>query len=70
MYFRIYGDFEADNESDISSKGNKTTIFFQKIPVCNGYYIVSELDDVLKYWYCESHLGYDNKNWFVDEVIK
>ena len=25
IYFRIYADFEADNEKDISSIGNKTT---------------------------------------------
>ena len=36
----------------------------------NGYYIISELNDVLKTDYYESPLGYDNVNWFVKEVIK
>ena len=27
LYFRIYADFEADNEKDNSSIGNKTTNF-------------------------------------------
>ena len=36
----------------------------------NGYHIVSELDDVLKSDYYKSPLGYNNVDWFVDEVIK
>ena len=36
----------------------------------NGYRIESELEDVLKSGYYESPLGYDNVDWFVDEVIK
>ena len=36
----------------------------------NGYYIISELNDVLKSGYYESPLGYDNVDWFVEEVIK
>ena len=32
-------------------------------------YIVCELDDVLKSGYFESPLGYDNVDWFVDEVV-
>ena len=36
----------------------------------NGYHIVSELEDVLKSDYYKSPLGYDNVDWFVDEVIK
>ena len=28
--------------------GNKTTNIYKQNPVCNGYYIVSELNDVLK----------------------
>ena len=70
LYFRIYADFEADNEKDNSIIGNKTTYIYKQIPVLNGYHIVSELEDVLKSDYYKSPLGYDNVDWFVDEVIK
>ena len=36
----------------------------------NGYHIVSELEDVLKSEFYKSPLGYNNVDWFVDEVIK
>ena len=39
-------------------------------PVCDGCYIVSHRNDVIKSGYCESNLDYDNVNWFVDEVKK
>ena len=71
-FFRIYADFEADNEKDNSNMGNKTTniyIYRQK-PVLNGYRILSEIEDILKSGYYKSPLGYDNVDWFVDEVIK
>ena len=48
LYFRIYADFEADNEIDNSSLGNKTTKIYRQKPILNGYHIVSELEDVLK----------------------
>ena len=70
LYFRIYADFEADNEIDNSSIGNKTTNIYKQNPVLNGYRIVSEVEDVLKSEYYKSPLGYDNVDWFVDEVIK
>ena len=70
LYFRIYADFEADNEKDDSIVGNKTINIYKQNPVPNGYYIVSELEDVLKSDYHKSPLGYDNVDWFVDEVIK
>ena len=70
LYFRIYADFEADNEKDNSIIGNKTTNIYKQNPVLNGYHIVSELGDVLKNGYYKSPLGYDNVEWFVDEVIK
>ena len=38
-------------------------------PVCNGYFVVPELDDVLKSGCYEPLLAYDNVDWFVDEVI-
>ena len=70
LYFRIYADFEADNEKDISKVGNKTTNIYKQIPVLNGFYIISEMNDVLESGYYESPLGYDNVDWFVKEVTK
>ena len=70
LYFRIYADFEADNEIDNSIVGNKTINIYKQNPVLNGYHIVSELEDVLKSEYYKSPLGYNNVDWFVDEVIK
>ena len=49
LYFRICAIFGADVETDKSSiSGKKTTIIYKHNPVCNGYYMVSEIDDVLK----------------------
>ena len=70
LYFRIYADFEADNEKDNRCIGNKTTNIYKQTPVLNGYHIVSELEDILKSDYYQSPLGYNNVDWFVDEVIK
>ena len=70
LYFRVYADFEAVNEKDNTSIGNKTTNIYKQNPVLNGYHIVSELEDVLKSDYYKSPIGYDNVDWFVDEVIK
>ena len=70
LYFRIIADFEADNEIDVSKIGNKTTNIYKQKPVLIGYYIISELEDVLKSDYYESPLGYDNIDWFVKEVMK
>ena len=61
---------EADNEKDNSSIGNKTTNIYKQNPVLNGYRIESELNDFLQSGYYKSPLGYDNVDWFVDEVIK
>ena len=69
FYFRMYADFAADNEIDNSSIGIKTTNLYKQSPVFNGYYIMSELNNVLKIGYCASPLGYDIKDWFVDEVL-
>ena len=70
LYFRIYSNFEADNEKDNSKIGNKTTNIYKQKPVLNGYYTISELNDVLESGYYESPLGYDNVDWFVKEVIR
>ena len=48
LYFRIYAVFEANNEKDNSITGNKTTNIYKQNPVLNGYYILSELEDVVK----------------------
>ena len=70
MYFGIYADFEADNENDSSSMGSKTSNIYKQKPVSNGYEMVSELEDALKSDYYKPPLGYDNVDWFVDEIIK
>ena len=36
----------------------------------NGYRIISELEGVLKSDFYKSPLGYNNVDWFVDEVVK
>ena len=48
----------------------KTNNIFKQNPVLNGYRIISEWDDVLKSSYHKSPLGYNNVDWFVNEVIK
>ena len=70
LYFRIYADFEADNEKGKSSLGSKTTTLYKQNPVLNGYHIKSELEDILKNGYHKSPLSYNNVDWFVGEVIK
>ena len=35
LYFRIYADFEADNEKDNSIVGNKTSNIYKQNPVLN-----------------------------------
>ena len=37
LFFWIYADFEADNEKDNSSVGNKTANIYKQNPVLNGY---------------------------------
>ena len=70
LHFRIYGDFEADNKIDNCCVGKKTTSVYKQYLVCEGYYIMPDLNDVLTSGYCETPLGYDNLYWFVEEVIK
>ena len=70
LYFRIYAAYEADNEKDNSSVGNKTINIYKQNPVLNGYLIESELEDELMSGFYNSPLGYDNVDWFVDQVIK
>ena len=68
IFFRIYADFEADNEIDNSSINKKTTNIYMQNPVLNGYHIESVVEDALQSKYHKSPLGYDNKNWYVDEL--
>ena len=70
LYFRIYADFEADDKKENIKIGDKTTNIYKQEPVCNGYQIISDLEDVLKTEYHKSPLGHENVNWFVDEIIK
>ena len=70
LYFRINADFEADDEKDNSSTGNRTTIIYKQNPVLNDYHIESEMENVLQSEYYKSPLGYDNVDWFVNEVEK
>ena len=70
LYFRIIADFEADNEIDGSNVGNKTIKVYKQNPILNGYYIISELENVLGSGYYESPSCYDNVDWLVNDVIK
>ena len=70
LYFCIYADFEAVNEIDNSNKDKKTTKRYRQNLVCNAFYLVYELKDVLINGYYKYPLGYDIVDWFVNEVMK
>ena len=70
LYFRIYADFEVDNDIDNFVIGTATTNIFKQNQVLNGYYTKSEFEDVLKSDYYKSPLGYHNVDWYVIQVIK
>ena len=70
LYFRIYADFECNNELDNSNMGNKFTNIYKQLHVYNGYYRVSELKDILQSAYYHSPLDYNNVDWFVNEMTK
>ena len=59
IFFRLYADFEADNEGEKSSIGNKITNSYKQIPACDGYKIICELEDVLKSGCYKSPLEYE-----------
>ena len=69
LYLRKYAHFEADKELDNSGIRNKTTSFYKHNPVLNGYHIESELEDFSRSAYYKYTLGYNNVDWFVNEVI-
>ena len=52
----------------ITELSEKTKKLCKKMPTCNGYNVDSELDNVLKIGGYEFSLGYDNVDWFVDEI--
>ena len=68
--FTIYAVFEADNEKNNSRIGNKTTNIYKQNPVFIGYFIESELKDVLKSGYYRSLWGYSIVDCFVEEIFK
>ena len=68
LYFTFYADFEADIEIDNSSTSNKTTNFYEQMPVINGYHVKSDMEDVLKSSYYKSRLCYCSVDWFVKEA--
>ena len=57
LYFRNIEDFQADIEIDISDTGNKTIGNYKQNLLCNGFYIVTELEDVLKSGFYKSPLS-------------
>ena len=64
VYFRVRADFEADNETEVGKVvGNKTTNVYKQNPVLNGYYKISESENVLKSGSYVSPLGYKNVDW-------
>ena len=70
VHFRIYADFEDDNEIDDTCIGNKTTNIYKQNPVCNEYRIKSELNDILKSGYYNFPLDYKSVYWFINEIMK
>ena len=42
-----------------NSLGNKTPSICERSPLCNGYYVLSELNDVLQSKHYSSLFGYD-----------
>ena len=48
FFFKIYVDFEADNEIDNSTRVYETTNVYEQNQVLIGYYIKSEFEHVLK----------------------
>ena len=42
LFFKIYADFEDDNEMDVSSTGNKTINIYKQNPVLHNYHNESD----------------------------
>ena len=60
LYFTLIAEFEADNEIDNHNIGNKTFNIYMQNPLLNGYYIISELEDILKSGCHKSPLACNN----------
>ena len=54
----------------LAHSSNKTTTIYKQNPVCTGFYIMSDFNDVLESGNHDCLLGYDNVDLFVDEVMK
>ena len=70
LFCRIYAGFEADNEKNNSSIGNKTTKIYRQNPILDGYHIEAEFEGILKSGYHKSPLGYNNVECFVIKGLK
>ena len=69
LYFRNIENFEAEIDFHISNIDKKQLMFLNN-PVCNSYYIVSELNGALQNTSYEFLLHYDNVDWFIKEIRK
>ena len=69
LCFRIYADFEADNQIPNSRICIETAKNYKQNQVCNRYYKISELNDIFKSDDNTFNLDYENVYWFVDEVV-
>ena len=69
LKFGTYADFETDNEIDISIIGNEATNISKENRLFNGYFRISDLNDVLQSGCYESPLGYHISD-VLDELTK
>ncbi len=69
--FRIYADIESMQvpveENLEGSPPEKTTNIYKQVPINIGYYILSDLPDVLEPGY-HSYFGEDCASWFVEKI--
>ena len=54
----------------ISVYVKKTTKIYKQNPVYNGYFTISELEDVFRIGHCSFNLDYNFLYWFVNDVEK
>ena len=55
---------------DDNNCGKGTQNIFHQIPVCNGYRIVSEIEEVLPSEYHHSKLEGNSTEWFINQMIE
>ena len=81
VFRRIYADFEVDNEVDASFANSSLCDYsssictkrfntYEQNPICNGYYIRSQVNNILQSGSYEINQGYIIVELFVDEVIE